>query len=152
MSRLLTIAALVLFLGACAEEPRLAEPAVTSAGQAIATIPPTSTSTPSTTLVPADSQAPAAGVCALTQDGYAVIELNPDVPSPRCTIVHSLDRIRLHNATDAEQTYDVGFGAGTLSPDELLTLGEELGTVWAKGVHVVKTSLYAGSGPEVWLK
>jgi hypothetical protein len=114
---------------------------------------PTSTPSAARAKVAADSTSPAAGTCATTTTGYAVIELNADAPSPRCTIVHGGDRLRIHNATQASQTIDTGFTSATMQPGELLTLGEELGDVWEPGVHRVNTGeLYAGSGPEVWLK
>jgi len=139
---------LALLLTACREEPRLAD---VPTQNTLGTLPPGTTTTAPTevSLVPADSQTPAAGTCALAHDGYAMIELNPDVPSPRCTIVHSLDRLRFHNATTEFQSVDTGFAQNTLAADELLTLGEQVGDVWAKGVHLVKTPLYS---VEVWLK
>jgi hypothetical protein len=151
MKRIAVVAALLVgLLGACGEEPRLAE---LPTNNTLGTLPPdTTTTTAPAQLVPADSQTPAAGTCALAHDGYAVVELNPDIPAPRCTIVHSLDRLRFHNATEAVQTIDTGFAQHELQPDELFTLGEQVGDVWEKGVHRVQTSLYAGSGPEIWLK
>jgi hypothetical protein len=146
--------ALAVTAAACGgDKPTLRPPSSTSTSGAAFGATPTSTPSAARAKTPADSDSPAAGTCATTTTGYAVIELNADVPSPRCTIVHAGDRLRIHNATQSSQTIDTGFTSATLQPGELLTLGEQLGDVWEPGVHRINTGdLYAGSGPEVWLK
>jgi hypothetical protein len=146
---------LLVALVACGREaPKLApvrNPPSTQAATLQTT--PTTTAQTTTTLIPADEKAPAAGSCGnAPSGGAAVITLNPDVPSPRCMIVHSLNQLTFVNNTDTQQTVDTGYDSATLAPHASHAFVENVGDHWAPGVHRVQTSLYAGSGPEVWLQ
>ncbi|HVT75553.1 MAG TPA: hypothetical protein VHD87_00875 [Acidimicrobiales bacterium] len=147
----LAAAALLVGLAACGhEEPKLADP-VTTVPQSVNA--PTTSSTPPTTLIESDASTPAAGTCGnAPEGGAAVITLNPDVPSPRCVIVHSENQLTFVNNTDTAQTVDVGYDQATLQPHATHAFPQPVGDYWARGVHRVNMSLYNGSGPEVWLQ
>lgn len=109
-------------------------------------------------LAPPDAQAPAAGACQSGTDAPATIELNPDVPLPRCLIVRPDQPLRVVNTTarfgSPGQVVTVQLGTlplRRLAPGASTTY-DALGDLLVPGVHRLKTSLYAGSGPEIWLK
>jgi hypothetical protein len=116
----------------------------------------TSTSTTAVTtphaLIPADSATPAAGTCADGVGGIVTITLNPDVPSPRCTIVYASDQLKFVNNTDQLQTVDTGYGQVSLHPHASHVFPQKVGDYWAKGVHRPNTTLYGASDPEIWLQ
>jgi hypothetical protein len=145
-------ASLVLVgLVACGrDEPHLPTPKTTTSF-ALGTIPGSITSS---TLIASDASTPAAGTCGNAPSGGAAeITLNPDVPSPRCVIVHSLNQLKFVNNTDSEQSVSTGYDAVTLQPHEAHLFAQRVGDYWAPGVHRIDTgALYAGSGPEVWLQ
>jgi hypothetical protein len=146
-------ALLLLALVACGrDEPHLPTPK-TSTTVALGTIPGAPGVT-TTTLIPSDASTPAAGNCGnAPEGGPADITLSPDVPSPRCVIVHSLNQLRFTNKTDHAQVVELGYDSATLQPGETHLFDERVGDYWAPGVHRVNTgALYAGSGPEVWLQ
>jgi hypothetical protein len=103
---------------------------------------------------PSDSQLPAAGVCAEPSSGSLVrIDLEQGTPAPRCVRVLNHQRLQFSNKTD--QTVDVQLGDfyQTLDPGATSNRFDQLpvSAYLAPGVHVVHTSAYAGSGPEIWL-
>jgi hypothetical protein len=158
---------LLLALVACGRDaPKLTEPNTvpTTNGSTIQSTP---TSTAQTTtslvagsgLVPPDSQTPAAGTCPTATGGATDIVLSPDIPNPRCTIVHETDHLRVTNHFDVHVFVDDGGGGFDLATNESYTVPKALGGYWAFGVHRLKISnadthamLYGGSGPEVWLQ
>ena len=172
MKRLL-VALAVLGLGtaACGKDKKeVAATTTTSAAiTTSSTIPPTtstlkkSTTTtlkaPTDTRIPADSQTPAAGGCGAAAGGYADIKLNPDVPSPRCIVVHDTDHLRVTNAFDVEVSVNDGGGGFLLKPGETYAVMKAVGGYLQPGVHRLKITnnatkavLYGGSGPELWFK
>lgn len=103
-------------------------------------------------LIPADETTPAAGTCAQVQGKEVMIILNPDIPSPRCVIVSSEMNLSLINNTNTPITLDYGIYKSTIQPKSGYSFPGTIGSIFAPGVHRIMTSLYAGSGPEVWLK
>jgi hypothetical protein len=166
MKRLLvTVAVLALGTAACGKDKKDdAAVTTTTTSTAITTTTTIKTTTTAkaaattTTIKPlaakiaADSATPAAGTCGDAVGGYAAITLNPDIPSPRCVIVHDSDQLKITNNTDELQAVDNGANETSLHPHETRVLGPALGTIWAKGVHRLETTLYGDSDPEVWLK
>jgi hypothetical protein len=175
MKRLLVICALVgVALAGCGKDddtPDVAAATTTTSGVASATAPSTTTTaavkvTTTTTnagnppgLVPADAQSPAAGGCGNATNGIAEVALNPDVPSPRCIIVHDTDHLRVKNNFAFAVRVDDGGGSFTVQPGASETGMKALGGYWATGVHRLKifnaatnAALYGGSGPEIWLQ
>jgi hypothetical protein len=114
---------------------------------------------PAAGLQPADSQTPAAGTCGMTTGPVATVELNPDVPGPRCLIVRADQRLRVVNTTNrAGSPGEVvtlrwpPFAERQLAIGASTTYDRPLGDYLAPGVHRLDSNLYAGSGPEIWLK
>lgn len=141
---------LVALVGCGRDAPHLVEPKTTTT-HAFVTVPGSATST---SLIASDASTPAAGTCGnAPSGGAAVITLNPDIPSPRCVIVHSLNQLTFVNGTDEVVTVNVGYDSATLDPHESHAFPQNLGDHWSPGVHRIDTgTLYAGSGPEVWLQ
>ncbi len=174
MKRLLLVTVAVLALGtaACGKDKEVAATTTTSVAiTTTTTIKPAATPTTikktttttakqqTDTRIPADSQTPAAGGCGAAAGGYADIKLNPDVPSPRCIVVHDTDHLRVTNTFDVNVTVDDGGGGFTLKPGETYAVMKAVGGYWQPGVHrlkitntATKAALYGGSGPEVWFK
>jgi hypothetical protein len=102
-------------------------------------------------LEPPDSALPAAGVCPLLTGKVASFGLNIDTPAPRCARVSPSQLLRVVNYTRARATFRFGGSKYSLEPGEGFTVGRPFGSLWLAGVHVLHTSLYDGSGPEIWL-
>lgn len=147
------VVAFVLLAACGGDKPKLTEPKNTPTTVETLAAPPTGQAGASTTLIPADAAAPAAGACATAEGGFADIKLNPDMPEPRCMIVAATDQLRIENATESDVDIDTGFSQVTLAPHETSIVGGGVAQYWEPGVHVIKTGrLYDGNGPEVWLK
>lgn len=124
------------------------------------TEPPTATPLPAATVSPPPvglatpvSQEPAAGICAdPPTDEVVVLTLNTDVPDPRCQKVTAEHRLRVVNGTGEALSFMLGPYVGQLQPGQDIVLDAPVGTYLAPGVHVLTTSTYAGSGPEIWLQ
>jgi hypothetical protein len=149
-----------------AEGVRVIPPAQTTSVQATVTIticgahnvvaatPLTSGPNPRT-LVPADSQLPAAGVCGRSSGTLVEVLLVADVPSPRCAKVTADQQLRVVNATNTfgqpGRTLTVVFGS---FPPRQLAVGQatlfaaDFGTYLAPGVHDLRASPYTA---EIWL-
>ena len=100
-------------------------------------------------LVPADSDAPAAGICAEAEGEWATVQIAPDMPSPRCLKVTREQRLKVINGADTRVQIQLGPYALELPPGMEGTLDAPFGNFLAPGVHRVLASPY--SGPEVWL-
>lgn len=104
------------------------------------------------TLQLADAQVPAAGVCPDYTSGNTVtIILNQDTPSPRCARVVANQNLRIINNTSQTVTFTLGQNTLSINPNQIQTITQTFGTYLAPGVHNSRTSLYGGSGPEIWL-
>jgi hypothetical protein len=174
---------LLVSLVACGrDEPKLAAPNTTGSRlsrETFATPPPSPAQTTTTpamgggatptngggdpygAMVPPDAINPAAGTCANDAGGVAFNTLNPDVPSPRCIVVHDTDRLRIKNNMGVKVHIDDGGNGFVMEIDTGATQEEmkAVGCCWQTGVHRLRVSnanthaqLYGGSGPEVWLK
>jgi hypothetical protein len=109
--------------------------------------------------VPPEGTAPAAGGCARFSGSQVLVEINPDVPSPRCTIVTAGQHLVVHNNTgelgQTPRTVTVNwadYATRTLAPGASTTYPLPFGSYLLPGVHRVQTSMYGGSGPEIWLQ
>jgi hypothetical protein len=147
--RYIAAAVVLLALTACGrDEPHLPPPK-TSTTVALNTIPPGPT-----TLIAPDASTPAAGACGNAPEAEpAEITLNPDVPSPRCVIVHSLNQLKFVNHSDVVVTVETGYDAVELQPQATHLFPQRVGDYWEPGVHIVHAApLYGSSGVEVWLQ
>jgi DNA-binding CsgD family transcriptional regulator len=109
-------------------------------------------------LKPADSQSPAAGICARDPgNGQARIQFNVDVPAPRCQLVIATTYLHLVNNTEASVDFELGSFSGSLPPAGDAVSPLPAGQFLAPGVHVIRSTAYGGgSGTlvgsgEVWL-
>ena len=177
----IAVALLLLGLVACGHDKPTLAPVNTSSTAALGTIPPDVTTTtegvilgapttstptsakgdPYNAMVPPDGITPAAGACSNATGGVAAITLNPDVPAPRCIIVHDTDRLKITNNMGVTVQADDGGNGFVITINNGATDEEvkAVGCCWQPGVHRLRISnantqakLYGGSGPEVWLQ
>ncbi len=103
-------------------------------------------------LKPADSELPAAGICAEPPPGGVVtFTIEVAVPSPRCARVLPRHRVRIENRTGETKRVQLARFDVTLAPGAAETFDAPVGTYLAPGVHSVKVSPPPFGGPELWL-
>ena len=110
--------------------------------------------TPAAGLAPADSDTPAAGACTEPPAGdIMALQINGDIPFPRCARVRPDQSVSFINAT--QETIEVKLASYdlTIEPGDTEEIDAPAGTYLAPGVHVAHTSTYGGeSGPEIWVQ
>jgi hypothetical protein len=102
---------------------------------------------------PADSDTPTAGICAGPPAGRVVhVDINVDVPAPRCSVVRPDQALEVTNKTDQAIGLQLAGIYESLTPGATTTLyTASFGSYLAPGVHIVHTSYFHGSGPEILL-
>lgn len=101
----------------------------------------------------AESELPASGVCAPAGEEDAVrVEINQDVPNPRCQKLNSGQRLIIKNNT--EETVLTWFGLDHQYSFNIPAKGEyevsqSVMELLAPGVHILYSAPYAG--PEIWV-
>ncbi|MDO8559867.1 MAG: hypothetical protein Q7S23_02395 [bacterium] len=109
--------------------------------------------TPPAAVLPADSEYPAAGACAEPGEENVVrVEVNQDIPSPRCQKMTAQQRLVVKNKT--AETLSLWFGdnkeyAFSVEANGEYTIPQPVGELLAPRVHVLHGSPY--QGPAVWL-
>jgi hypothetical protein len=103
------------------------------------------------TLIPADSDTPAAGICGPMDGDWVTFTVSLDVPSPRCIQVHPGQRLEVANPTAdlvvitfAGQEIAVEAGASQ-------RIDSPFGSYLAPGVHSLYVTQGSGNLPEFWL-
>lgn len=100
-----------------------------------------------------------AGACPHAIGAYAVIDIDPDTPAPRCEAVSAWQQLEIVNNTD-------GFGlkgrpvtvrwadypSVTIQPRHSLIFVGQFGSYLGGGDHEPAISLYGGGGPEIYLQ
>lgn len=101
--------------------------------------------------VPADSATPAAGVCEVDQqDRYLKVDLEPEMPAPRCWEARPGQRLRVHNATTTPARLRwKPYAVTTIAPGATVTFDRPFASYLAPGDHDAHVSTYAGSGFEI---
>lgn len=114
---------------------------------------------PSNELVPADDQFPAAGSCATSSARLVEIDVNPDVPTPRCVILSAEQGLTVLNATARFGEAGVpvvvswaDYAPLTLSAGASTTFPRPVGEYLARGVHHLHLSKYGTSSAEIWFR
>lgn len=104
-------------------------------------------------ILPADSESPAAGICAEAgEEDVVIVEINLDVPSPRCQKVVAGKRLVIKNNTD--ETLSMWFGKNkeysfSVSANDEYAIPELVDNLLSPGVHSLYGAPY--QGPEIWL-
>ena len=100
-----------------------------------------------------DSELPASGICASASETDVVrVELNQDVPSPRCQKINRGQRLLIKNNTDEPvltwfgQNQQYLFNIPAQSEYEV---SQSVSLLLAPGVHILYGSPY--QGPEIWV-
>jgi hypothetical protein len=102
-------------------------------------------------LAPPDSQLPAAGICGDEAGAFVVFTINLDSPSPRCGRAVGSQRVQVTNRTDTTIDVQIAGFKAQLKPGATEIIGPPVNQYLAAGVHVVHTSAYGGTGPELWV-
>jgi hypothetical protein len=100
-------------------------------------------------LKPPDSDQPAAGICDPASGDVVTVNINADVPYPRCMKVLGNQRLQVVNATDATVQVQLAQFNVQLQPGQAQFFNASFGSYLAPGVHWLRTT--GGSGPEIWL-
>lgn len=135
-ARLLLVLLPAAFVAACA-------PAPTPTGPPAATIAPT--------LIPADSDSPAAGICGTMDGDWVTFMVSLDVPSPRCMQVHPGQRIEIANPTADPVVVTFAGQQIAIEAGASQRIDAPFGSYLAPGVHSLYVTHGTGSLPEFWL-
>jgi len=101
-------------------------------------------------LYAAESDTPAAGICALVTETVYVMTVSPDMPTPRCLQVPLGAMIGFNNQTGAPLTARLG-GYEFLLPENVeVDFNVPVGAYLAPGVHQLQLD-GNGSAPEIWV-
>jgi len=109
-------------------------------------------------LVRAVSKSPAAGICGWSDESTVTILINPDTPSPRCSLVFPDQNLKIVNSTN--KFGQPGESITVMLPgglQRLIPVGgsflvdRPFGAYLAPGVHRITISPQA-SGGEIWLR
>jgi hypothetical protein len=100
-------------------------------------------------LKPPDAEQPASGICDLANGDVVTININADVPYPRCMKVLSNQRLQVVNATNGPVQVQLAQFDVQLQPDQAQLFDATVGSYLAPGVHWLRVT--GGNGPEIWL-
>ena len=129
--------------------------------------PPASASTPAThpsthpaiRKVPPDAQYPAAGACPKQTAAQVRVQVDPDVPVPRCVVVSAGQQLAVVNNTN--ELHQAGspititwadYPARIVRAGAATSYARPFGSYLMPGVHRLHISLYQQSGAEIWLQ
>ena len=98
----------------------------------------------------ADSDTPAAGICADISGSLVTLTISSDVPSPRCAKIAPSQVISFINMTGSSVTLTLAWYTIPLGPSETFTFDAPVGAFLAPGVHI-PTIQGGGNAPELWL-
>jgi hypothetical protein len=99
----------------------------------------------------AESQEPAAGICAEDRGSVVLVEIgieNP--PSPRCLIVYTESVLKFKNATRSRVEIEMAGNKYTLNPGEEQGVSRGVGEYMERGIHRIEVD--GGYLPEIWVK
>ena len=110
-------------------------------------------------LKPKDADFPAAGACDFQPGDMVTVSLQEGIPNPRCAKIRPVQKLKIVNDTDKKvriwfeniSPSILPAGSVYLDPESDYIFGRGAGEYLEPGVHRLKTSLYSGSGPEIWL-
>ena len=135
----------------CALRARLLGPILARAPSACSLSGPKAAPFPAApTLIPPIASEPAAGICAGPDPAdAAVVEINLDVPNPRCLRVRPDQSLVILNRSDVEIVVRLGPYETQIPPGSEGAMPALLGSYLAPGVHRIEAPPY--SGPEIVL-
>jgi len=113
------------------------------------TVQPTATTAP--TLIPPDSDSPAAGICGLMEGDWVRFTVSLDVPSPRCAQVRPGQRLEIANSTGDPVVVTFAGRDHPIQSGASLRIDEPFGSYLASGVHFIYVTEGTGNLPELWL-
>lgn len=98
-------------------------------------------------LIPADSQTPAAGICAgPSNDEIVTVVFGMDnVAQPRCTKVTSNQKLKIVNNSSQTISGTIGSYTINISPNKTQTIDATFGSYLLPGIHSI-------AGAEIWLQ
>ena len=109
--------------------------------------------------MPPDSQYPAAGACPKQAGSPVRVQVDPDVPVPRCVVVApGQDLTVVNNTNELQQAGSTVTVTWADYAPRVLKIGastsytQPFGSYLMPGVHRLHISLYGQSGAEIWLQ
>jgi hypothetical protein len=100
---------------------------------------------------PADSQEPAAGICAEDRQAIVIVDVGVDSPpSPRCLIIYTDSVLKFKNSTPNQVEIEVMGKLHKLGPGMEGIIDQKAGDYLERGVH--RLNVEGGFIPEIWVK
>ena len=96
-----------------------------------------------------DSNQPASGICDPVAGDVVTVNINTDVPSPRCVKVTAHQRLQVINATEGSVEVQLAQFTVQLQPGQAQLFAASFASYLAPGVHWLRVT--GGNGPEIWL-
>lgn len=158
--RIVATLLLAIPTAACASKSTFEDPQASNGAPTESSLPEPETSSvptipvspPPVALTPADSETPAATICAEAQGPYGIFMFDEFGSDPRCLIVTADQRLKVVNKTKKSVQIDLGPQVSTrLRPGREIVLGPKFGDYLARGVHFLEESAFEGD-PEIWFK
>lgn len=100
-------------------------------------------------LKPPDGDQPAAGICDPASGDVVTVNINADVPYPRCMKVLGNQRLQVVNATNGPVQVQLAQFIVQLQPDQAQLFDASFASYLAPGVHWLHVT--GGHAPEIWL-
>ena len=109
--------------------------------------------------MPPDAQYPAAGACPKQTAAQVRVQVDPDVPVPRCVVVTAgQDLMVVNNTNELHQAGKpvtitwADYAPRVLKIGASTSYAQPFGDYLMPGVHRLHVSLYGQSGAEIWLQ
>lgn len=83
------------------------------------------------------AQSPAAGICPVMEGEIVTMNINPDVPDPRCMVVRSEQRLQVVNGREEALTVSLGQAGAEIQPGDSYTFTDPFGDLLLPGVHAL---------------
>ena len=96
------------------------------------------------------SDSPAAGICAEFDGETVFIKINPDMPDPRCAMLHYGQKLEVSNNRAEVLQVEIGGLEATIQPGESYLFDVPLSDYLLSGVHTINVDPCCGA--ELWLK
>jgi hypothetical protein len=100
-------------------------------------------------LKPPDSDQPASGICDPAAGDIVTVNINVDVPSPRCVKVTAHQRLQVVNVTEGPVQVQLAQFDAQLQPEQAQLFDAPFESYLAPGVHWLHVT--GGNSPEIWL-
>ena len=91
------------------------------------------------------AQSPAAGICAEISEDIVIVTINPDIPDPRCSVIHPEQKLEVINHREETLEIKIGQLEATLAPGESHLFDLAFRDYLAPGVHRIEVQPCCGA-------